>query len=211
VLIYGAALAGGLAAKSFGPFTPELSLDIALSRGRNAALVGLSQVINYGIGPAGAVAMVLAICAWLVWRKGRPLQALAFGSLVTVGWLGSTVGKILVSRARPPADAVSALVPETHLDSFPSGHTAFATALVLAAVIVLAGSNTQKRQVSAAGAVFVALVAFSRLYLGVHYLSDVAGSVVIATAAVFAWLPVWSNLIAPRLAGAAMVRRPGTR
>jgi undecaprenyl-diphosphatase len=207
MLIYGAALAGGLAAKSVGPLAPELGLDVALSHGRIGALIGLSQVINYGIGPAGAVALLLGICSWLLWGRGRPVQALAFGSVVAVGWLSSTVGKILVSRSRPPADAVSALVPETHLDSFPSGHTAFAMALVLAAVMVLARTRSQRLLGMVAGAAFVAMVAFSRLYLGVHYLSDVAGSVVISTAAVLAWLPVWNNLVAPRLAGAAMIRR----
>ncbi|MDP9989204.1 phosphatase PAP2 family protein [Arthrobacter sp. KFRI-F3372] len=207
MLMYGAALAWGLAAKSLGPFAPELSLDITLSHGRNGALTGLSQLINYGIGPAGAMALLLGICAWLLWGRGRPLQALAFGSVVAVGWVSSTIGKILVSRSRPPADAVSALVTETGLDSFPSGHTAFATALVLAAVIVLAPTRSHRLSLIVAGAVSVALVAFSRLYLGVHYLSDVAGSVVISSAAILAWLPVWNNLIAPRLAGTALIRR----
>lgn len=207
VLLYGAALAGGLAAKSFGPFTPELGLDIALSHGRNGALIGLSQFINYGIGPPAAIALLLGICSWLLWGRGAPMQALAFGSVVAVGWLSSTLGKALVSRSRPPADAVSALVPETRLDSFPSGHTAFAAALMLAAVIILARTKHQKLLGTVAGALFVALVGFSRLYLGVHYLSDVTGSVLISAAAILAWLPVWNNLIAPRLAGAPIIRR----
>lgn len=207
MLTYGAALAGGMAAKSLGPFAPELNVDITLSHGRSGALTGLSQLINYGIGPAGALALLLGICMWLLWGRGRPLQALEFGSVVAVGWLSSTIGKALVSRSRPPADAVSALVTETGLDSFPSGHTAFATALVLAAVIVLARTRAHRHFMIVAGAVSVALVAFSRLYLGVHYLSDVAGSVVISSAAILAWLPVWNNLIAPHLAGTALIRR----
>lgn len=206
-LVYGAALAGGVAAKSFGPFTPELGMDIALSHGRNGLLIGLSQLINYGIGPAAAVALLLGICAWLLWGRGRPLQALTFGSVVSVGWLSSTIGKVVVNRSRPPADAVSALVTETRLDSFPSGHTAFASALMLAAVLVLARTKPQRLFGTVAGALFVALVAFSRLYLGVHYPSDVVGSVIVSAAAILAWLPVWNNLIAPRLGGAAIIRR----
>jgi hypothetical protein len=59
-------------------------------------------VINYGIGPAGAVALVLAICAWLLWRKGRPLQAFAFGSLVAVVWLARFRLPFDGSHERPP-------------------------------------------------------------------------------------------------------------
>lgn len=206
IVIYAAAIAAGLTAKSFGPFTPELGLDIALSHGRNAALVGLSELINYGISPPGAIILLLMVCSWLLWGKGRPVQAMAFGSVVAVGWLSSTVGKILVSRSRPPAEAVTALVPEARLDSFPSGHTAFATALALAFVIVVARTRAQRITAIALGAAGVVLVAFSRLYLGVHYLSDVAGSVAVSTAAILAWLPLWHNLIAPRLTRTGLIR-----
>jgi hypothetical protein len=51
------------------------------------------------------------------------------------------------------------------------------------------------------GAVFVATVAFSRLYLGVHYLSDVLASVLISSAAILLWFTVWNNLVVPRLPG----------
>ncbi|WP_238703519.1 MULTISPECIES: phosphatase PAP2 family protein [unclassified Arthrobacter] len=207
IVIYAAAVAGGLTAKSFGPFTPELGLDIALSHGRSAALVGISELINFGISPPGAIILSLLLCSWLWWGKGRPLQAAAFGSVVAVGWLSSTAGKILVSRSRPPGEAVTALVPETRLDSFPSGHTAFAMAMALAFVIVVARTRAQRIIAVGLGAAGVALVAFSRLYLGVHYLSDVAGSVVISTAAILAWLPLWNNLIAPRLARTALIGR----
>ncbi|MET4901592.1 phosphatase PAP2 family protein [Paenarthrobacter sp. CC6] len=207
IIIFAGAVAGGMTAKSLGPFTPELGLDITLSHGRSAALVGISELINYGISPPGAIVLSLLLCSWLWWGRGMPLQAVAFGSVVAVGWLSSTVGKILVSRSRPPGEAVTALVPETRLDSFPSGHTAFATAMALAFVIVVARTRAQRIVALGLGAAGVILVAFSRLYLGVHYLSDVAGSVVISTAAILAWLPLWNNLIAPRLARTALIAR----
>jgi len=58
----------------------------------------------------------------------------------------------------------------------------------------------------AAGVAFVAIVAFSRMYLGVHYLSDVIGSVLISTAAILAWLPVWNNVIEPRISKVGLIR-----
>jgi undecaprenyl-diphosphatase len=44
------------------------------------------------------------------------------------------------------------------------------------------------------------------MYLGVHYLSDVIGSIFISGAAILAWLPLWNNLMAPRLSRADRVQ-----
>lgn len=199
--------AAGMVAKSFGPLAPELGLDISLSHGRNGALVAVSEAIHYGLGPVGAVTLVLAICLYLLGFRRNPVQAVAFGSVVAAGWLASSAVKALVGRSRPPGEVTGALIAETGHNSFPSGHTAFAVSLVLAIVLVLARSRGQRLVLLAAGSLFVAVVAFSRMYLGVHYLSDVTGSVFISAAAILAWLPVWNNLIAPRISWVHLIRR----
>lgn len=69
--------------------------------------------------------------------------------------------------------------------SFPSGHTAAAVAFygVLAAFLVSRFYDTRRRVACVAAAVAaVVLVAFSRLYLGAHYLSDVVAAVCSSTA-----------------------------
>lgn len=69
--------------------------------------------------------------------------------------------------------------------SFPSGHTTAAVAFygVLAAFLVSRFYDTRKRAACVAGAIAaVALVAFSRMYLGAHYLSDVVAAVCSSTA-----------------------------
>jgi len=50
-------------------------------------------------------------------------------------------------------------------------------------------------------------VAFSRMYLGVHYLSDVLASVPISCAGILAWLPVWNHLVAPRISRIQLIQR----
>lgn len=200
-IFFAAAIAIGLAIKSSGPRPAELGVDITLAVHRNPALSALSLAIHYGLGPLGAVIILVLACLLLVRRSTS--GALAFGSVVGVGWLASAAGKHLVARIRPPSDAAHALVHEQGLTSYPSGHTAFAFALVCAFVLVVPHTPRAKLVSITAGALFVALVAFSRLYLGVHYPSDVLASVFIAGAAILAWLPVWNNLIAPRLGNQA--------
>ena len=100
-------------------------------------------------------------------------------------------------RARPQIDE-----PLVALGTygFPSGHTAAAVAFygVLAAFLVSRFFDLRVRAACVAGAVVVvALVAFSRLYLGAHYLSDVVAAVCAST--------VW--LVLCLAAGHALVRR----
>jgi uncharacterized membrane protein YdjX (TVP38/TMEM64 family)/membrane-associated phospholipid phosphatase len=90
--------------------------------------------------------------------------------------------KALYERARPRFDDP---LLELGTYSFPSGHTAAAVAFygVLAAFLVSRFYDARRRAACVAGAIAaVALVAFSRIYLGAHYLSDVVGAVCSSTA-----------------------------
>lgn len=86
--------------------------------------------------------------------------------------------KPLVSRSRPwvVMEGFTALVAEHDPNSFPSGHTnaAFAFGVALCAVL------PQKRA-KAAALFAAALMGFSRLYVGVHFPSDVLAGAVIGT------------------------------
>lgn len=198
-IIFAATVAAGLFIKNAGARTAELGVDIGLSHDRNPVLTVISLAIHYGLGPVGAIVLLL-LCFLGLWMLRRSIvPALAFGSVVSIGWLSSEAGKHLVARIRPPADAVQALIPEHGMDSFPSGHTAFAVALVWAFVLVVSRTGRARMWTLAAGVVVIAWVAFSRLYLGVHYPSDVIASVFIASSAILLWLPVWNNLIEPHL------------
>lgn len=196
----------GHLAKTYGSPGPDLTMDQLLIPGRNPVLTGLFLTIDAVFSPLGNIIILALACLLLVVLK-KPLTAIAFGSLVSVGWLSSELGKIAILRLRPPADATQALIAEAGHDSFPSGHTAFAAALVWGAVLVLAQTRHQLTVTAVAGAVLVIVVAFSRLYLGVHYPSDVLGSVLISTAAILFWLPVWNRLIEPPLRRSSLMAR----
>ncbi|HEY8701730.1 MAG TPA: phosphatase PAP2 family protein [Arthrobacter sp.] len=204
-LLWAAALTVGLLAKLYGSPGPDLAWDESLIPTRTTAQTGLALALNTLFSPAGNVTILLLCCLVLTFGLRRPLTALAFGSLASVGWLSSEIGKLTITRLRPPAAATQALIMEAGNDSFPSGHTAFAVSLAWTVVLVLARTRTQRMITGIGGALVAAAVGLSRLYLGVHYPSDVIGSLLISTAGVLLWLPVWNNLIEPRLRRAALL------
>jgi membrane-associated phospholipid phosphatase len=189
----------GIIAKSLGQSSPELDLLVTLSTMRTPVLNAIALGIQYGFEPLVNCAILAVICVGLLWPLRDPLRALAFGSIASVGWVSSEIGKYTVLRPRPPHSTVHALILETSNDSFPSGHTSFVFSIVCAIILVLLKPSVGRRIAIVAGAIVVVVVAGSRLYLGVHYPTDVAGSVMISAAALIVWLPIWNLRIEPRL------------
>ena len=192
-------IVGGVIAKSSGQSSPELDLLVTLSAMRVPVLDAVALGIQYGFEPLVNCAILAVICVGLLWPLRDPLKALAFGSIASVGWVSSEIGKYTVLRPRPPHSRVHALILETSHDSFPSGHTSFVFSIVCAIILVLLKPGVGRRIAIAAGAIVVFVVATSRLYLGVHYPTDVTGSVMISAAAMMVWLPIWNLRIEPRL------------
>jgi undecaprenyl-diphosphatase len=108
-----------------------------------------------------------------LWRRRQHDAVLAVLLAVPCGVLLNVLLKYAVQRQRPAF--VDPIVTLTTY-SFPSGHALGATVLygVLAAVVFWSVPDARWRALAiVAAAAFIALVCFSRLYLGAHYLSDV--------------------------------------
>jgi membrane-associated phospholipid phosphatase len=132
---------------------------------------------------AGVWAMSLVFAAYLAWKRAW-YWLLTLVLTLGGGMLLNTLYKHAFERARPTWD--NPLLTLTSY-SFPSGHTAGATLFygLLAAYLITRSRNPLARTLYVAGAVLmVALVGFSRMYLGVHYLTDVLA----AACASGAWL-----------------------
>ena len=159
--------------------TGELGLDTALSHDRLSPLVSLAHGIDVVIGPIVGPLLVAIVAALLFVRHRR---AAVIFALSTAGlWLATSSLKLVFTRARPPADQVHALVHETARDSFPSGHTALAAAIVAGVFFAARSLGRSTRLVLAIGIPFALIVAASRLYLGAHFLGDVTASLVFVT------------------------------
>ncbi|PPJ37132.1 hypothetical protein C5E45_15785 [Nocardia nova] len=123
-------------------------------------------------GVAAMTALTIVACAWFGVRRQwtRLLTTAAVGAGTAV--IGSVL-KSAIGRHRPPA--IDQLVTETS-PSFPSGHTLGSTAVtgVLAAMIVLSPCGRVARVTAvAAAALFAVVIGLTRIYLGVHWTTDV--------------------------------------
>lgn len=198
-LLCAAVIALGLTVKLLpGDATAELGVDQGLSRHHAAALTAVAMGINVLFGPVAGLVLVgvVALYLWLVRRD--LVKAVAFGLVACSGWVASEAFKLLIARQRPdPKLLLDPLAPETGSNSFPSGHVSFAVALAFALYFLARGTRWSKAT-AVAGAAMALIVAWSRLYVGVHYPTDVAASFLAASAAVVLLSGLW-NRFAPRI------------
>lgn len=126
-----------------------------------------------GLGSASAAVVLLGVCYLAGWR--REVWVAAPALLLS----GVVVASLMAYVGRPfppqPVCVTSATGLAPH--SFPSGHAAAVTVFALVA-------RHSKSLPAAPVAGLAALVAFSRLYLGTHFLSDTVAGVAIGAAAV---------------------------
>ncbi|WP_081974640.1 phosphatase PAP2 family protein [Novilysobacter arseniciresistens] len=117
----------------------------------------------YGVVPAD----VLLVVALLLWRR---LPEATFAAIALAGSALLNVGtKLLFARERP--SLWESIAPEVTY-SFPSGH-AMGSATLAWVLVLLAWRTRWRWPVLLLVAPFVVLVGFSRVYLGVHYPSDI--------------------------------------
>jgi undecaprenyl-diphosphatase len=131
------------------------------------------------------ILLVLAVgTAFAVaWRRWHESLQIAVALLLEVAVFGTV--QQLVDRPRPPVKLLDGHLPTS---SFPSGHVAasFAFYVGIAIVIFAHTRRTWARSLGVALAIIVpSIVAVSRLYRGMHHVSDVAAGALLGIAAAF--------------------------
>lgn len=159
-----------------GPLDRSVTLwarGLALpGEGRTAAAISFFGSFAF-LGPA-----TLAAVAVLAWKKRR-ISAMLFLASVLGGFGLELILKLLFHRTRP--DLVPVLALELSY-GFPSGHATMATVFFggLAALVFHLTRKRLPRTAATVGAAFaIGSVAFSRIYLGVHWLTDVAAGILV--------------------------------
>jgi undecaprenyl-diphosphatase len=124
-----------------------------------------------GSGSVTGIIVLIAVIFFVVsghWRYAMLMLACSLGTLA-----GMSLLKNFYERERPTV--------VTHIDppgghSFPSGHSMISAALYMTLAVLIARTMERRRQrvaVVAIGAALMMLIGFTRLYLGVHYPTDV--------------------------------------
>ena len=149
------------------------------------------------LGGTVVLTLLNLVVAGYIWMQRR------YGALLLVilassgGGLLNAALKAIFARERPTI--VPPLVTALH-SSFPSGHAMSSAAIYLSLAVLLAGLVPRRRDrayILGVALTFTFLVGLSRIYLGVHYPSDVlAGWTLGIVWAMFCWLAVRT---APRL------------
>lgn len=123
--------------------------------------------------PVALTILALGGAAFLLRRRYRR-ESLALLASLVLGWGWDEVLKRLFRRARPPGPWLA----EAFGYSFPSGHSVAAVAFYGVLAYYLARFILPRRwrpSVMALAGGVIALIGLSRVYLGVHYPSDVLG------------------------------------
>jgi undecaprenyl-diphosphatase len=188
LLALAAAVFGVLAADLMGGGAitgADAGISAWLHERTRPVLTQILLVVTHLHSTAGVYFMAALAALWLVWRKQISWLPLLLLS-VPGGLALNALVKQAFQRARPSFDSS---LPGLASYSFPSGHTAGATVFWGFALVLLLAHRPALRWRVAGAAVAVAMIlltALSRVYLGVHYLSDVLA----AMAEGVAWLAV---------------------
>ncbi|MCH2487175.1 MAG: phosphatase PAP2 family protein [Erythrobacter sp.] len=218
-LLVGIAIGAGLAAL-FLKLAGEMSeseteaVDIAILKALRlpsdpAVPIGPSWLLGSmrdltALGSVTVLTLVSVLAVAFLLMRGRWHQAL-YTALATGG--GAVMGKVLKTLfARERPEIVPHLV-EVHSLSFPSGHSTNSAIVYLTLAVLLARSFEDQRSrlfVIATAALLVLTIGITRVYLGVHYPSDVLGGWTIGAA----WA-LGAGLVAGRLQARQRIEAPG--
>ena len=164
----------GLGIRAWAPGFDTQAMQ-AIAGGRNATLTTIAWVVS----EAGSFVLLapLSIAFLLLRRWKRPADDIALLVIAAGSALLPITVKLFVARPRPTIEHLS------HLSSlsFPSEHTTQAAAVYLTIAIMLSAGLTRGwREAAIVLGVLIALaVAWSRVYLGVHYPTDVAAGLLL--------------------------------
>ena len=157
------------------------------------ASIDVLRLLSQLGGTAGVVALA-TIIGVLEYRRLPNRSVPALVALTVLGQFAITnVIKEIVERARPAIDQLTGYAGT----SFPSGHAAAAAATFAVAALLLGRRRSrQARAVIAGGAIAIAVtVAGTRVFLGVHWLTDVLAGLAIG----WAWFALCSIAFGGRL------------
>ena len=182
----------------------DLSIVRDIAADRTGALTGLAHALSF-IGSGWVlIPVAVGLSVGLAIRRHAPDALTIAVSLGAAIGLSSLV-KPLVGRPRPPVHHLEHVLSA----SFPSGHATQSTAFLLAVLLAwLVHHPARARRASLAlTTLLVTAIAVSRVYLGVHYPSDVIAGILLGGA----WALITRRLVCGSTAPPGQWRRSRSR
>ena len=148
----------------------DVSIATLMRESRNAPADEIMTVITMMGDTMVMTALAVVILGWLIWHKAYR-AAWAAGIAIVAAKFFELAMKLGIQRARPTELSYSG----ASIFSFPSGHATMAAVIfgILAVLVSHSMGRWGRAVVYATCAILVVAIAYSRVYLGAHWLSDV--------------------------------------
>lgn len=150
----------------------EIDSNVAIffANHNNIVLTNISKFISFICSPKFMILINVFIFIFIILKKKYKLFLINVASIASV--VVNNIIKIIIKRERPN---FLVLANETSY-SFPSGHSMISI-LFFGSIIYLVNKYNikYKKTITILLSIFIILVGLSRLYLGVHFLTDVIG------------------------------------
>jgi membrane-associated phospholipid phosphatase len=178
VVLWSLIIAVGFTLRSLTGLTrAEDAVNISLAAHRSPGMNTVTLLWSH-IGNTGIVTATVLVLVGLVWWRTRDWRLSVFPAIAVFLQLTIFLAAAnLVDRHRPP---VPELDPAPPTSSYPSGHVGASTALYVSIALLAARLQRAwvRRSAVACSLAVPFLVAFGRLYRGMHHVSDVAMALV---------------------------------
>lgn len=151
----------------FTPLTLDLTVSHALQTYHPDWLIWTAKIWGFITEPAVLLGLFLLIILWY-YQKGKRLTATKI-TLLLAGNVLTPFLKWIFDRPRPNADQIQVFFHEAGY-GFPSGHALGAVLFAVAIIIMINQKNWLSFTLATVG---VLAVGISRIFLGVHWITDI--------------------------------------
>ena len=178
----------------------DTTLMLLLAREREPWLTSWMKLLSVVGSGLIEIPLALLLIFGLALRK-RKAEAWWYTAAALSGWALYALAKLAVQRPRP--HVIPRLMHGGGWYSYPSGHSMLAPIIFGLGIIVWAApwpSPALRRAALTLAALLALAIGFSRVYIGVHYPSDVVGGLLLGTAWSALAMLWWERLRAGRTA-----------